>query len=444
MTQKTQDLWNTVSPLLKQWDFRNRAKERPVDFTRERKIGFVGVVSIIFNLVRRSTQLEWDDFRERFFPKQEVATSYTKQSFAEARQKLRPEAFTWLNEAFIDRYYAEPDYQTFHGFRVLAVDGCVAELPDSADVREVYGVAKAQGGFTVARARTSQLFDVENHITLDAILAPYRTGERDLARQHMDALRCRASAKIPTIILFDRGYPSLALIVYLLHYGFHFLMRVSTGFYPQIVGTAASHETVTLRLSAAQARALQQQGVDVAAGTAISLRVLKVVLPSGQMETLVTDLTPMELPAEQGSALYFQRWGIETHDGQDKHTLEIENFSGFTPRVIAQDYHATILFSNLAAVIRQDAQAAWEATRDQLHRKYDQDRINFNLLIGKLKYRLLGILLESNLSKQLKRYERLIAILVRYIVPVIPGRKAPRRKKRRKTNKYAITMRRCL
>ena len=68
----------------------------------------------------------------------------------------------------------------------------------------------------MARARTSQLFDVENHITLDAILAPYRTGERDLARQHMDALRCRASAKIPTIILFDRGYPSLALIVYLL------------------------------------------------------------------------------------------------------------------------------------------------------------------------------------------------------------------------------------
>ena len=95
-------------------------------------------------------------------------------------------------------------------------------------------------------------------------------------------------------------------------------------------------------------------------------------------------------------------------------------------------------------MIRQDAQAAWEATRDQRHRKYDQYRINFNLVIRKLKYRLLGILLESNLSKQLKRYGRLIAILVRYIVPVIPGRKAPRRKKRRKTNKYAITMRRCL
>ncbi len=324
------------------------------------------MISIILNLVRRSTQLELDEFRERFLPEQKVATGYTKQSFAEARQKLRPEAITWLSEPFIDRYYAEPDYQTFHGFRVLAVDGCVAELPDPADLRAIYGMVKAQGGFTVARARTSQLFDVESHITLDAILAPYRTGERDLARPHIQALRCRASAKIPTIILFDRRYPSLALIWYLMHYGFHFLMRVSTGFYPQIVGTAASHETVTLQLSAAQARELQQQGVNVAAGTAISLRVLKVVLPSGQMENLVTDLTPMELPAEQGSALYFQRWGIETHDGQGKHTLEIENFSGVRPRVIAQDYHATILFSNLAAVIRQDAQAAWEATRDRI------------------------------------------------------------------------------
>ena len=68
-------------------------------------------------------------------------------------------------------------------------------------------MAKAQGGFTVARARTSQLFDVENHITLDAILAPYRTGERDLARQPIQALPRRASANIRTIILFDRGVP---------------------------------------------------------------------------------------------------------------------------------------------------------------------------------------------------------------------------------------------
>lgn len=262
-----------------------------------------------------------------------------------------------------------PDYQTFHGFRVLAVDGCVIELPDSPDLRAIYGVATAQGGFAVARARTSQLFDVENHITLNALLAPYRAKERVLTRQHMEAMRRRASTKIPTIILFDRGYPSLPLICYLMHYGFHFLMRVSTGFHPKIVGAAASNKTVTLRLSAAQARELQQQGVNVALGTAIALRVLKVVLPGGQMETLVTDLTRVKLPEEQGSALYFKRWGIETHYGQDKHTLEIENFSSITPRVIAQDYHATILFSNFAAVIRQDAQTAWEATRNLLHRK---------------------------------------------------------------------------
>ena len=66
------------------------------------------------------------------------------------------------------------------------------------------------------------------------------------------------------------------------------------------------------------------------------------------------------------------------------------------------------------------------------------------VLVGQFKYRLLSILLESNLLKPLQRYPHLIALLVRDMVPVIPGRKVPRRKKRRKINPYTITGRRCL
>ncbi len=237
----------------------------------------------------------------------------------------------------------------------------------------------------VARARSSQLYDVYNGITLHALLEPYRTGERNMAREHIQALLRSADANIPTLILFDRGYPSLAFIYFLLYHGLHFLMRVSAGFYPQIVGTAESNTTVTLRLSTAQARELKALGITVKAGTAITLRVGKVTLPDGTIETLVTDVLADALPESALAPLYFKRWPIETHYKADKHILEIENFSGITPRVIAQDYHATILFSNLAATARQDAQAAWEAARDQVRRKYDQYRINFNLVVGTLK-----------------------------------------------------------
>lgn len=33
--------------------------------------------------------------------------TYTKQSFAEARQNLRPEAFEWLNQIFLQGFYED-------------------------------------------------------------------------------------------------------------------------------------------------------------------------------------------------------------------------------------------------------------------------------------------------------------------------------------------------
>jgi len=93
--------------------------------------------------------------------------------------------------------------------------------------------------------------------------------------------------------------------------------------------------------------------------------------------------------------------------------------------------------------VQQEAQAQWEDTREQYHRKYDQYRINFRLLVGTLKYRLIERLWAKDFQRHWARYQKLLARLVRSIVPVIPGRKAPRCKKRTRTNKFVITLRRC-
>jgi len=446
MPEKTLDLIHTVGKKLHDWRFRERSKERPPDFTRERKVGFVDVVSIILNGVRRTTQVELDDFLERLRPILADLTTYTKQSFAEARQKLRPEAFVELNDALVDRYYRDEDYQTFRGFRLLAIDGSTQQLPDSPQLRTKYGVAKGKGGFSVAKARSSQLYDVLNGIAVHAILAPLRTGERALARQHIQAFLRLASHSVRTIILFDRGYPSLTLLYYLMYYGIRPVMRVPSGFYPKIIGAAQSNTWVTLTLSSAQARELYAQGIPATAGTAVRLRVIKLTLPSGQIETLVTTLTEEEMPEEAFPELYFKRWRIEVHYGQDKYALEVENFSGTTPRVVEQDYYATMLFSNLATAVQEEAQAEVEATRDQHHRKYDQYRINFRLLVGTLKYRMIRLLWAQTMEavrRQESLFQRLIARVARYVVPVIPGRKAPRSKQRARKNKFVMTLRRC-
>lgn len=84
-----------------------------------------------------------------------------------------------------------------------------------------------------------------------------------------------------------------------------------------------------------------------------------------------------EMPEDAFGELYFKRWRSEAHYVQDKYALEVENFSGTTPRVVEQDYYATMLFSNLAVTVQEEAQAEVEVTREQHHRKYEPYRINF-------------------------------------------------------------------
>ncbi len=49
MSVNALDLIHTIVQTLQDGWLRERSKERPSDFTRDRKVGFVGVMSMIFN-----------------------------------------------------------------------------------------------------------------------------------------------------------------------------------------------------------------------------------------------------------------------------------------------------------------------------------------------------------------------------------------------------------
>ncbi len=295
-----------VGQFLYREEFCAQARQRPQAFTRHRKVGVIGVVSIILNMVRKTTQVEWDEYLERVHPGGEAMT-YTKQSFAEARQNLRPEAFTLLNTVLIQGYYAEGDYATYRGFRWLAVDGSVLELPNTPALREQYGTSENQSEHgALARARSSALYDILNGLAIHTIRGRYDRSERDMAKEHLSALLQLTPSDIPNLVLFDRGYPSADLIWWLQAHHIRFVMRVSTGFYPEIGDATEPDSIVTIR---------------------ITLRFLKVTLPSGEIETLITELTPAELPYAQTPSLYFRRWGLEMHYDDLKNKFEVENFS---------------------------------------------------------------------------------------------------------------------
>lgn len=438
------ELWGQIGTALRSKAFAARARKRPSAFTRLRKVGVVGVASIILNLVRRSTQIELDDYIEQTFPHEENMT-YTKQSFAEARQNLRPEAFQWLNEVFLQGFYRDGDEQTYRGFRLLAVDGSVVELPNTAALRKRYGTSENQSPRgTLARARSSALYDVLNGMVIHTILERYDASERAMAKTHITAGLTELPRSHPNLVLFDRGYPSLEFFLWLRQHGVRYLMRVpATGFLGEVVQAPLGDSSIQVPITADRARKLKRQGTPVPVGTVLTFRVLKFPLSSGEIETVITDLTREELPADEGPSLYFRRWGIETHYDDKKSKFEIENFSGQTPIVLEQDFHATTLLSNMAVIAQREAQAAAAERIQASPHKYEEYHINRNLLVGKMKDRLIRILLEDDAAKREAAFQRLVHQLQRNVIPVRPGRTAPRNKRPRR-NKYPPNRRRCL
>ena len=74
--------------------------------------------------------------------------------------------------------------------------------------------------------------------------------------------------------------------------------------------------------------------------------------------------------------------------------------------------------------------------------KYDY-KVNTNILIGKLKDRLILMILESNPRKRTKVLHQIMAELSRNVVPIRPGRSNDP-KTELKSNKFPLSRKRCL
>jgi hypothetical protein len=65
----------------------------------------------------------------------------TKSALSQARKQLSHTAFIDLNRYAVEAYYAtHPDFKTWHGFRVCAIDGSQLRVPDEPDIVEAFGV----------------------------------------------------------------------------------------------------------------------------------------------------------------------------------------------------------------------------------------------------------------------------------------------------------------
>lgn len=249
----------------------------------------------------------------------------------------------------IKSFYTNAPWRSWKGFRLLAIDGSTAVLPNHKTIRSAFDTTNFGPYADAPRsvARTSVLYDVLNLTVLDAQIDKYDQSEREMARKHLSFVDAAKD-----LVLFDRGYPSLAFMFEMQARGIHYLIRMREDWWLEVRKMLAAREKdkqVTFKLPESETELLNRYNIT---DKNINCRLVHVQLEDGTSEVLCTSvLSPEILPYECFAELYHYRWNIEEGYKLFKCRLQLEAFSGKTSIAVKQDFFAKIFTMTTSAVL---------------------------------------------------------------------------------------------
>lgn len=372
--------------------FWSRHRRRAEDFIREHVLTFPVLMLLLMQKSLKSLQNHLHEFLQQLFKGNDVPR-VSGGAVTHARAKLRSSAFVELNTNVI----LKSVYGTKHtdlvkrwqGHRLLAVDSSLMRLPTSAAVGEAFGwvqCANHRGPQErYPQGRISVLYDLLNQLALEAKLVGSKTAETQMAQDHLRAV------EPGDVVVTDRGYTGYQWLVMLLAAQAHFISRCSKGSFSaaqQLFARNQAEQSLIVTLEAP--RDLREECQKNGWPLQLKVRFVTVRLKTGELEVLVTSLLDEDkYPTEIFGAAYWSRWGVETYYGKLKGSLDLEHCSGKTVEAVEQDFHATVLLSNLESVLTEPAQVElYQRTMD----RQQPAQINRSVAVHAMKSRLIDLL----------------------------------------------------
>jgi Transposase DDE domain len=344
--------------------------------------------------------------------------TFTKSAFVQYRKKIKPDIFKGLSKVIVDEFYTDNELgvKLWNGFRLLAVDGSRLTLPNTEELKQIYGQIRNKGDIDMVQARVSVLYDVINNYIIDGLLSPIATGEGQLALKHL------LHVKENDIVIYDRGYTSFSLIYEHLKQGSDFLMRSKTSFSNvtrEFIKSGKSTEIVSI-YPGQRTKKLIAKEYDKNAS--VKVRLVRVNLPSGEVELLITSLLDItEYNTNIFKELYFKRWGVESFYDELKNKLKVEYFSGYSNQIIMQDFYAALFVSNVQTLIVSELTDEINEQTKGAKYKY---KVNTNLSYGFLKNRIVTLFFSENeMNETIKELKTLFK---KHIIPIRPNRSSLR------------------
>lgn len=405
-----------ISDSLHSQKFIESHKTSSTSFIRNRKLPFHNLVLFLLGNLKSSYNKELDRFFHQVKNGTVSCSDITKPAVSVARRYLQPDVFLDLNHQALSIFEEEANLESWHGFRLLAIDGSMIRLPNVDEIKQHFGERSGGQGIPCPMARMSQLYDSLNKLTINGIITPINVSERDHAHQLLIDL-------MPNdLLLLDRGYPAFSLFNAITSMNGNFCARMNRHWkiVKEFLHSGLEEQVVELSPTAIA----KMECIDMELDTnPIKIRLVRIELPSGEIEVLITSLLDSSIhPHNLFAELYHQRWYVEEDYKTLKLPLELENFTGKTVHSIYQDIYAQLLAKNIISILSFEARK--QIKRDGKKGKYSH-QINFTYAISKTK-EVMARLFHSTKAEFKKLFYNLKRLYLGKTEPVRPGRRFPR------------------
>lgn len=412
-------------------------------FVRKRKMDFTDFVWYLIMQKGKTTSMELDEYLKNKNGTYEISIS--KQAFSKQRKNLKPEIFIDIYKDYlIDFYNNYPkEVKTFKGYYVCAIDGSLFEIPNTKELREEYKTQKnSSGNRESARARVSGIYDIENGFMLDALIKDCGEGEKELAKKNIENTSKILNLE-KCIIIFDRGYPGIDLIWYLEKLKIKYIFRLQTKMYEEEKNSMKTEdEWVNLNVAGDRLRKISDIEIkeELKSQKTLKVRMSKVILDTGEIEYLLSNISQDIIQPEDMKETYFKRWQIEIGYDILKNKMHLENFTGKTKITIEQDFYAQIYTFNVLQDIKNTNTQRIQEKHLNKNLKYKY-KVNINILAGWLKNILIAVMFTEDEKEQEKLYNIIVEKAEKNLVAINLNRKNMRKPYTSRRNKYKTNLR---
>ena len=389
------------------------------DFTRHRSLWLERVVWLTISLLKVTLFVELDRFFDSLNTGEEPVS---KSALVQARQKLLPKFFEDMFTQSHQAFYAVFIAKRWKGFRLWATDGTGFRLPDEVWLGDALGWHENQHN-KVPSTRLLMCYDLYN-----AIITRVKLHTRKMA-ESVVALKAIDEIPADVLMVYDRGFAGHIIPFLHQHFGSNCVIRIPIGFSNTVkafVKSGKQQAIITEPLQYKARKTLLEMGIAATSKTTITYRLIRIALPTGETEVLLTTLLDQKRYRwVHFGEIYRLRWGIETCFFVIKSYLQLANFSSYTLNNCQQDIYSHFILYNIQTVFNLPLQP--HIKRISARRKFDY-QANRNVSAGLLKRFLIKFFLAAHLSFK-EHYASYSRQIIQSIEPIRPEKNKERRRR---------------